>query len=474
MRPGRLAVARATACNGNVQAGGLQWGREWGVAPPMTPGPDRLTPQQGSLRECKLCGQFQTVPHVQPGEAAACLRCETVLLRGRTDSLGHATAYAVTAGSLLVLALTLPFIGLYVLGRTFSSTLFTGPIALTQHGLGELGLLVLLTSVVMPVLKVGILLTTLLGLRMTEPPASLARVFAWYDAISPWAMMEVFLLGSFVAYTRLRALATVELGPAIYAVGGVMLATAAADAVLVHEQVWEALDRRGLGGEPLRTGRYLIGCHCCGLVHRAEPGQRCPRCDTRLHVRRPNSIATTWALVLGAVVLYVPANLLPVMTVVRYGRGFPSTIMSGVLELVQAQMWPLAALVFFASILVPMLKLLGLIGMLLSVRHRETRGLHARTVLYRVVEFIGRWSMIDVFLLSNLVALVHMGFLADVRPNQGDIYFASVVVLTMFAARSFDPRLMWDAALPAEEAASGDPPAWPGSPGRSGRDEALA
>ncbi|MGI4941014.1 MAG: paraquat-inducible protein A [Janthinobacterium lividum] len=420
------------------------------MQPAMHPGPDRTDPQAGLLRECPLCGQFQTLPHARPGEAAQCLRCATVLLRGRTDSLGHATAYAVAAGSLLALALGMPFMGLYVLGRSFSSSLFTGPIALTEHGLGELGLLVLLTSVIMPVLKIGILLTTLLGLRMAQPPAFLGRVFAWYDAISPWAMIEVFLLGSFVAYTRLAALATVQLGPAIYAVGGVMLATAAADAVLVPEAVWEALDRRGLGGAPLRSGRQVIGCDCCGLVHHAEPGDRCPRCDTRLQVRRRNSIATTWALVCSALVLYVPANLLPVMTVVRYGRGEPTTISGGVIELVQAQMWPLAALVFFASILVPVLKLVGLMVMLVSIQRRSATGLIARTRLYRVVEFVGRWSMIDVFLLSNLVALVHMGFLANINPNQGDIYFGAVVVLTMFAARSFDPRLMWDAAAVTE------------------------
>ena len=437
----------------------------------MQPGPDRPAPQAATLRECPLCGLFQHLPHPAPGEAAECLRCETVLLRGRVDSLGHATAYAVAAGSLLVLVLTTPFIGLYVLGRSFSSSLFTGPIALTEHGLGELGLLVLVTSVVMPVIKAAILLVTLLGLRMAQPPASLARVFAWYEAISPWAMLEVFLLGSFVAYTRLEAMATVVLGPAIYAVGGVMLAFAAADAVLVPEQVWAALDRRGLGGEALRTGSHRIGCDCCGLVHQAEPGERCPRCDTRLRARRPNAIAATWALISAAMVLYVPANLLPVMTVVRYGQGQPTTILGGVVELVQAQMWPLAALVFFASILVPVLKLVGLMIMLVSTQRQAAGGLVARTRLYRVVDFVGRWSMIDVFLLSNLVALVHMGFLADVNPNQGDIYFACVVVLTMFAARSFDPRLMWDAAAArAAEAQAAEAQA--GSAPRRG--EALA
>jgi paraquat-inducible protein A len=171
----------------------------------------------------------------------------------------------------------------------------------------------------------------------------------------------------------------------------------------------------------------------------------CPRCGSALHARKPNSIARTWALLLAAAILYVPANLYPVMTVISLGQGTPDTILSGVEELAHAGMWPLALLVFFASITVPMLKLIGLTVMLISTQTRSHRRLRDRTVLYRIVEFVGRWSMIDVFMISILVGLVQLGNLATIEPGIGAVSFACVVILTMLAAESFDPRLMWDA-----------------------------
>jgi paraquat-inducible protein A len=191
----------------------------------------------------------------------------------------------------------------------------------------------------------------------------------------------------------------------------------------------------------------MIGCDTCGLVCLAvDDRARCPRCDFRLRRRKPNSVALTWALGIAAAILYVPANVYPVLTLVRFGAGQPSTILGGARELLDAGQWPLAALVFFASIMVPMLKLVGLTILLTSVHARRNDHLRDRTMLYRIVDSIGRWSMIDIFMESILVALVQFGALVTINPGFGAIAFAGVVVLTMFAARSFDPRLMWDVA----------------------------
>ena len=161
----------------------------------------------------------------------------------------------------------------------------------------------------------------------------------------------------------------------------------------------------------------------------------------------------TWALLSAATALYLPANLYPIITVIRFGQGEPSTIWQGVVELAEAQMWPLAVLVFVASITVPLVKLVGMTTMLLMTHDRSTTWLVARTRIFRAIDTVGRWSMIDVFMLTTLVALVHMGFIATVLPGAGAIAFASVVVLTMLAAATFDPRLMWDAADAASEPA---------------------
>jgi paraquat-inducible protein A len=191
---------------------------------------------------------------------------------------------------------------------------------------------------------------------------------------------------------------------------------------------------------------HRIGCDTCGLVARGRDGTLCPRCGFTLHHRKPNSLARTWALVLASLVLYVPANVYPILTVVRFGAGQPSTILQGVRELINIGEWPLALLVFFASVTVPVLKLAGLILLLITTMARVEMHRRDRTVLYRILDAVGRWSMIDIFMESILVALVQFGAVVTITPGPGAIAFAAVVILTMFAARTFDPRLMWGRA----------------------------
>ena len=204
---------------------------------------------------------------------------------------------------------------------------------------------------------------------------------------------------------------------------------------------------------PTTPGR-LIGCDACGLASRGHEHEPCPRCGTPLRHRKPQVFARTWALLLTAAILYVPANLYPVLTVVRLGRGAPSTIIGGVQELIEYRMWPLAALVFVASILVPMLKLVGLSALLILAQRGSPHALADRTRIFRLIDIIGRWSMIDVFMVAILTALVRMGAFASVTPGYGAVAFALVVVLTMLAALSFDPRVAWDRAAPRVRAST--------------------
>lgn len=398
------------------------------------------------MRECPECGLFQRLAALPRGAVARCGRCGAVLRRRRTDPVGRSLALAVTGLLLFALAVSLPFMDVDVGGRGRETTLLTGPYELEQQGFWELGLAVLIVTVAAPLARLLALTYVLVGLRLPTPPRHLFAVFRWVEWLGPWSMIEVFLLGVFVAYTRLVAIAHIDVGGAIYALGGLMLAMAAADAVLDHEAVWEGLERRGVvaGRAAARPGRHLLGCDSCGLVSRATV--QCPRCGAAARRRKTDSIARTWALLAAAAILYVPANTLPVLTVIRLGQGQPSTILGGVDELFAAGMWPLALLVFFASVLVPIVKLAVLALLLVSTRRRARWGLRERTLLYRVVESVGRWSMIDVFMISILTAMVRMGKLASVYPGPGAVAFCAVVVLTMFAALCFDPRLMWDAA----------------------------
>lgn len=196
------------------------------------------------------------------------------------------------------------------------------------------------------------------------------------------------------------------------------------------------------------AARGLVICHDCEqltrLPHLHSGSIHCPRCGSALHARKPNSIQRTWALVAAAFILYVPANLLPVMRVTSLGRAQSDTIMSGVLHLLHSGMWPLALIVFFASVVVPLLKLIALIYLLVSVQLRSRRRPAERTKLYRLTEAVGRWSMVDIYVVALLAALVQAGSLAQVEAEPGAIFFGAVVVVTMFAAEAFDPRLIWD------------------------------
>jgi paraquat-inducible protein A len=192
----------------------------------------------------------------------------------------------------------------------------------------------------------------------------------------------------------------------------------------------------------------LMSCHICSQLARPPDGDthhlRCPRCGAPMHMRKPASISTTWALVIASILLYIPANLLPMMVTASLLGSQEDTIMSGVVFLWQSGSWPLAAVVFFASVMVPLLKIIALIYLTASVQRRSRLNLLQRTRLYRMVEFVGRWSMLDIYVITILVALVHFQGLATIQAGPAAVAFGAVVVLTMFAAMSFDPRLIWD------------------------------
>ena len=196
----------------------------------------------------------------------------------------------------------------------------------------------------------------------------------------------------------------------------------------------------------------LIACLGCDLVVRGpDPASTgialCPRCGARLHSRKVRSIERTWALLIAATILYLPANLLPIMTTIYTGYERSDTILTGVIHLALEGLWPLAALVFFASVVVPILKIISLSYLLFSIQRHSRRQVFERTRIYRLIEGIGRWSMLDIYVIALLVALVKLGAIASVEAESGALFFGALVVVTMLAAKSFDPRLIWDRSV---------------------------
>lgn len=200
---------------------------------------------------------------------------------------------------------------------------------------------------------------------------------------------------------------------------------------------------------PSAARRGLVTCGTCGLLVRtaypAEPGF-CPRCGARLHLRHPNAIQRTWALVIAAAVCFIPANTLPVMVTNALGSSQPDTILGGVVFLYESGSWPLALIVLVASFTIPLGKLIGLVWLLIAIQRGLQGGETQRMRLHRLVHLVGPWSMLDVFVATFTVSLVQLSPLMSVAPGLGVLFFAAVVVLTMLAAESLDPRLLWDSS----------------------------
>ena len=188
----------------------------------------------------------------------------------------------------------------------------------------------------------------------------------------------------------------------------------------------------------------LASCHVCGKVSDVAESDSCPRCGSRLHLRKPQSLARTWALLIAAGLLYIPANLLPIMNVSGVQGARSSTILSGVITFWQMKAYPVATVIFVASVLIPILKVAALVWLCLAAQGRAGASPRALSRVYHITEMLGRWSMVDVFVVAVLVCLVRLGALMTITPGPAAASFSGVVVLTMFAAMSFDPRLIWD------------------------------
>jgi paraquat-inducible protein A len=392
--------------------------------------------------ECPDCGLLQPLPSPIARHNRHCHRCGSSFGRGlmRSDA---ALALAITALVLFLLANFSPLMAIDVGGRGQSVRLGSGVAGLADHDLAPLAIFVLAISILAPLGRVVALGYVLFHLRGAGRPHHLAPVLRFAERMRPWAMLDVFLIGALIALTKLHDLAAINIGVGLWALGLLVVALAAFDMTADRRVLWDHVSPPHMLSKQPSPGSWL-GCRECGLV---QPlASHCTRCRARLHQRKPQSVHRCAALVVTGLVLYLPANLYPVLTVISFGRGTTATIIGGVSELMTGSDWPLAVIVFGASVAVPLLKLIGLGSLLLSTRLRWRRRLADRTRLYRLIELVSRWSSVDIFVTALLTALVTLGNLATVEPGLGVLAFGAVVFVTMLATESFDPRLIWDAA----------------------------
>lgn len=404
------------------------------------------------LSECRDCGLVQRLPPLPDGATASCRRCRSTLRQVRFRALALSVALATLGLVLIGLALVAPLVSVSMRGGRFAvADVWSLSALMGDRGRWDLGTAVGVTLWAIPAIRFAGVLAVGLGLAVRRVPVTVRRLFAAIPGLTSWAMIDVFLLGATIALVRLNGWMAVHLQVGLLALGGAALCSLGLDRCLDRPRLWKRLK----DVQPPRTARtdefrhakgVLLGCSSCWLVSRGTNGDRCPRCHHTLHHRKPHGSKRTWALLAAAALLALPANLLPVLTLSKVGTGGTNTIIGGTIELVEHGFWPLAVLVFVASILIPLIKIAVLAGISLLTSMRSSRWLHGRTRLYRALVLIGRWSMLDVFATATLVALARFAWVGSVEPEPGLSAFAAVVVLTILATESFDPRSMWDAS----------------------------
>ena len=395
-----------------------------------------------SCAECEDCGLIQHLPPPRAHHVRRCVRCRASFGAGRTRR-DTAVAFLITTLVTFLVANLSRLLAIELGGRTQGILLGSGVAGLADHGLAPLALFVLVISIAAPLGRLLCLGLVFCLLRGPGRRRLAARTLRMAEAMRPWAMLDVFLVGTLVALTKLGDLASVEVGIGLWWLGLLVVSTALLETTIDPRVLW---DRIGppLVLESLPPPGSHLACRACGLLQ--PRARRCGRCGDRLHRRQPSSLSRAAAFVLTGLVLYVPANLYPVITVVSFGRSASATILGGVTELMNGSDWPLAIIVFTASVVVPLLKLVGLGWLLVSTRLRRSRRLVDRTRLFRLIKVVSRWSAVDIFVSALLTALVTLGNIATIEPGTGVLAFGAVVFVTMLATECLDLRLMWDAA----------------------------
>jgi paraquat-inducible protein A len=401
-----------------------------------------------ACHECDMLFQRDKIP---AGARANCTRCGAELYRQINNSLDRSLALYLSTLVCMVIANFYPFIVMQTAGITVTSLVSTGGLALYQFGMGELGFVVFFTSILAPLICVIGVIYLLISVRFGALPPHYGVVYRLIKAFEPWCLLAVFMLGTLIAVVKLQSAAQVTPGLGMLGFVMMLITYTAARASFDPEVLWAKCDIKQQNRSDFPDGleqARVLSCHTCGLVRPLESHMRhCLRCGAAVHFRVVNSLQKTWALLISACIMLIPANIYPVMSVSNLGRGSADTIVSGVIHLMEAGLIGLAILVLFASIVVPLVKLTALGYLLHSVRNRSNWRPRDRALLYRITKIVGAWSMVDVFLVGLLSGLVNFGFLASIEPEIGVTFFGTAVILTMLAAHSFDPRLIWDNTL---------------------------
>lgn len=395
---------------------------------------------------CPHCDLTCKLPRLQPGTKACCPRCHTTLKQAWSDPHLRPQLYALSALVMLVLANLFPFIGMNVSGLSNQITLWQIPSAMFTDNYRSLATFFLVFVEGIPALALLIILVLVTQRR--QPSQAMRPLAKLFFLMREWGMAEIFMVGILVSFVKLMAYGTINLGLSFWPWCLFCILQLKAFQATDRRDIWRWIDQEpelscvpqaGISG--LRQN--LRSCSCCAAIVSADK-PTCPRCYTVGYARKRQSLQWTLALLLTSLILYLPANMMPIMVTEVLGSPTNSTIMAGVVLLWSEGSYPIALVIFIASVMVPSLKMVAIVWLTWNASGRGKRDNQRMHLLYEVVEFVGRWSMIDVFVIAILAALVRIGGLMNVYPAEGAILFALVVILTMLSSKAFDPRLLWD------------------------------
>ena len=428
------------------------------------------------LMACEDCDLLIKQAKAPMGHSVICPRCGNCVDKSLSGSLVNTLSLSTTGLVLFLPAMFLPLMTFSAVGLSNNGNVIESIASFVESGYNFVAFSLLFVSVIFPLLLLCSTAVLSVCLIRKQYPSWLAGLFRFYIHVEEWAMVEIYLLGIIITIIKMIGTATIHYDFGFFCFVLLVLATVGVNTVIDRRLFWNLIEKKGalpeysavgdstslqenavrtqedgtiVDGFETAASRGLILCHDCQkLIPQADGLVDCPRCGAHLHLRKQSSLSRTWALVLCSLFLLVPANVFPIMRVDFLGMPDLSTILDGILYFFKEGSFFIGAVILMASVLVPLFKVVGLIILLLTIQFKSNINLRQKTIMFRVITFIGRWSMLDVFVIGLLGALVNFGYFTSIGGASAVTYFCGLVVITMVAVISFDPRLMWDVCQP--------------------------
>ncbi|MBU4680825.1 membrane integrity lipid transport subunit YebS [Cedecea davisae] len=393
---------------------------------------------QARYQRCPQCDTLFSLPPVKSTQSAYCPCCNARVHHGRDWSLTRLGAMAIAMLVLMPVAFSDPLLRIYLLGTRIDANVFQGIWQMATQGDVLTAAVVLFCVIGAPATLVAAIAYLCFGniLGMNLRP-----VLLMLDKLKEWVMLDIYLVGIGVACIKVREYAFIQPGPGLIAFIALVILSLLTMIHLNIEQLWERFYPQRSPRAFNAQLRACLGCHFTGIP---DARGRCPRCHIPMRHRRKQSLQKSWAALIASLVFLLPANLLPISIIYVNGARQEDTIMSGILSLAHSNIG-VAAVVFIASILVPFTKVIVLITLLISIHFKCQQGLRTRMLLLRFVTWIGRWSMLDLFVIALMMSLVNRDQLLAFTMGPAAVFFGAAVILTILAVEWLDSRLLWDA-----------------------------